>query len=361
MTELDIGERARRRISGQRLTSSYSQLSARVREQGLLRRNRRFYVFLFGLLMVALLGMVTGSVLLGPSWLQLLFAGGLGVIFTQFAFLAHEAAHRQIFAGGRTNDRISRVLGPAFVGMSYSWWMNKHSRHHGNPNRVGKDPDIEGEAVAFYEAKAANRNGLGALIARKQGYLFFPMLTLEGLNLHYSSVRWLAGRNAKRGRWLEAGLIAGRFALYLTVLFWGLPLGMAFAFLGVQLAIFGIYMGGSFAPNHTGMPIISPDAKLDFLGRQVRTSRNISGRFWPSLLMGGLNYQVEHHLFPSMPRPHLARTRKLVIAHCHAQDVPYTEVSLLRAYQSVLSHLNQVGLAARDPFACPVASQLGRN
>lgn len=361
MTDLHIAERARQRVSGQKLTSSYSELSAQVRGEGLLRRNRRFYFFLFSLLVLALLGAMAGSVLLGPSWLQLLIAGAMGVIFTQFAFLAHEAAHRQIFLGGRTNDRISRVLGTAFVGISYSWWMNKHSRHHGNPNRIGKDPDIEGEALAFYEAKAADRRGIRALIARKQGYLFFPMLILEGLNLHYSSARWLVGGNAKSGRWLEVGLICGRFALYLTALFWVLPLGMAFAFLGVQLAIFGIYMGGSFAPNHKGMPLIPAGVKLDFLDRQVRTSRNIRGRFWPSLLMGGLNYQVEHHLFPSMPRPHLARARTLVMAHCQEKDVPYTEVSLLRSYGSVISYLNQVGLAARDPFACPVASQLGRN
>lgn len=363
MTELNLAERARQRIAGQRATSSYSELSRRVREQGLLSRTRRFYLLVFGMLVTALCAAVVGSALLGDSWLQLLIAGALGVIFTQFAFLAHEAAHRQIFVGKRTNDRVGRILGPILIGISYSWWMSKHSRHHGNPNRIGKDPDIEGEALAFYEDKAAKLTGLRALIARKQGYLFFPMLTLEGANLHYSSVRSLLGRASRpaTGRWLETGLIGGRFVVYLGALFWALPLGMAFAFLGVQLAIFGVYMGATFAPNHKGMPIISAETKLDFLNRQVRTSRNISGRFWPSVLMGGLNYQVEHHLFPSMPRPHLARARRLVMAHCHEQGVPYTEVSLLRSYALVIAYLNRVGLSARDPFACPIASQLGRD
>lgn len=363
MTQLHIAERARRRIAGQRNTSSYSELSRRVREQGLLARSRRFYFLIFGVLVLGLCAAVVGSALLGHSWLQLLVAGGLGVIFTQFGFLAHEAAHRQIFTGGRINDQVGRILGTAFVGISYSWWMNKHSRHHGNPNRIGKDPDIEGEALAFYEAKAVDRTGLRALMARKQGYLFFPMLMLEGLNLHYSSVRSLFDWSGKpvKARWLEIGLIGGRFVLYLGLLFWALPLGMAAAFLGVQLAIFGLYLGGSFAPNHTGMPIISAETKLDFLDRQVRTSRNISGRFWPSVLMGGLNYQVEHHLFPSMPRPHLARARKLVMAHCREAGVPYTEMSLLRSYGAVVSYLNRVGLSARDPFACPLAAQLGRD
>jgi fatty acid desaturase len=363
LTELNLVGAAQRRVASQRLTSSYTELSCRVREQGLLGRARRFYYLVFGMLMVALCGAVAGFVLLGHSWLQLLIAGALGIIFTQFAFLAHEAAHRQIFTKGTTNDRYGRILGTAFVGISYSWWMNKHSRHHANPNRIGKDPDIEGEALAFYEEKAAPRTGLRAIIARKQGYLFFPMLVLEGLNLHYASVKSLVTRGEKptKGRFVELGMLAGRFALYLGAVFWVLPVGMAFAFLGVQLAIFGLYMGISFAPNHKGMPIIGKDVKIDFFSRQVRTSRNIAGKFWPTALMGGLNYQVEHHLFPSMPRPHLAKARLLVREHCRELGVPYTEVSLVTSYGSVVRYLNRVGLAARDPFACPVASQLGRN
>lgn len=158
----------------------------------------------------------------------------------------------------------------------------------------------------------------------------------------------------------ELGLIGGRFALYLTAVFWFLPLGMAFAFIGVQLAIFGLYMGSSFAVNHKGMPIVPADVKLDFLTRQVRTSRNIRGRLWPTILMGGLNYQVEHHLFPSMARPHLAAARRLVRDHCDRVGVPYTEMSLGRSYRTVVRYLNEVGLSARDPFACPVAARLGR-
>jgi fatty acid desaturase len=118
-------------------------------------------------------------------------------------------------------------------------------------------------------------------------------------------------------------------------------------------------MGASFAPNHKGMPLVPADAKLDFLSKQVLTSRNITGR-WTTPLMGGLNHQVEHHLFPSMARPHLAQARKLVREHCRSLDVPYVETSLIQAWGIVVGHLNRVGLAARNSFQCPVAGQLGR-
>jgi len=167
-------------------------------------------------------------------------------------------------------------------------------------------------------------------------------------------------RRPVAGRWVELVLIGVRSVVYLGILFWLLPLGMAFAFLGVQLAVFGVYMGGSFAPNHVGMPIVAHDAKLDFLDKQVLTSRNVSGGWWMTALMGGLNYQIEHHLFPSMPRPHLFRARKMVLAHCRAQGVPYTETSLREAWVIVIRYMNEVGLSASRSFRCPTAGAMGR-
>ncbi|MDR6868690.1 fatty acid desaturase [Microbacterium resistens] len=338
------------------IARAYTEVSEVVRETGLLRRAHWFYIMVGAALVVAFGGAITGFILLGNSWFQLLIAGALGILFTQVAFLAHEAAHRQILSSGPANDRLARVLA-AVVGMSYSWWDSKHSRHHANPNRVGKDPDIEVDTISFLDEDAAKSRGLIRLITRKQGWLFFPLLTLEGLNLHYLSLKHLAGRGPVKGRWAELGMIAARFALVMTPIFLFLPLGMAFAFVGVMLAVFGVYMGASFAPNHKGMPVIAPDAKLDFFSKQVRTSRNIRGGWWATWLMGGLNYQVEHHLFPSMARPHLAQAREIVREHCRTLDVPYTETSLWRSYAIVIDYLNQVGLAARDPFDCPITAQ----
>lgn len=338
---------------------AYTRISEVVRESGLLRRAPRFYGLVAAALALALGGAIAGFVLLGESWLQLLIAAALGVIFTQIAFLAHEAAHRQILSLGPANDRLARILA-GIIGMSYSWWDSKHSRHHSNPNRVGKDPDIEVDTISFLEEDAAQAHGIRRAITRRQGWLFFPLLALEGLNLHSHSFRHLLGRQPVKGRWIELGIILARFAVLLVPVFLLLPLGMAFAFLGVQLAVFGVYMGASFAPNHKGMPVIAHDAKLDFFTKQVRTSRNIRGGWWATMLMGGLNYQVEHHLFPSMSRPFLGKARIIVREYCETLGVPYTETSLVRSYAIVIEYLNRVGLAARDPFDCPIVGQYRR-
>ncbi|MGX1934562.1 MULTISPECIES: fatty acid desaturase [Microbacterium] len=341
------------------MAKAYTQLSRTVRETGLLSRTPLFYAAVGTALTLGFAACIAGFLLLGDSWFQLLIAAALGVLFTQVAFLAHEAAHRQILTSGPANLRLARVLG-GVVGMSYSWWDSKHTRHHGNPNRVGKDPDIEVDTISFLDEDAARSRGLVRAITRRQGWLFFPLLTLEGLNLHALSVRHLLSRGRIAGRGQELALLAVRFAVVLVPVFVLLPLGMAFAFVGVQLAVFGVYMGASFAPNHKGMPVIAADARLDFFTKQVRTSRNIRGGWWATWLMGGLNYQIEHHLFPNMPRPHLSRARAIVREHCRANDVPYTETTLVRSYAIVIQYLNRVGLAARDPFDCPISAEYRR-
>jgi fatty acid desaturase len=343
------------------VTSSYTALAAAVREGGLLARTTSFYVVLLAVLGVALGAIVVGVVALGPSWWQLLLAAALGIVMTQVAFVAHEAAHRQVFASNRANDRLSRILASAVVGMSYSWWSTKHSRHHANPNKVDADPDIGEGVVSFLPEYAARARGLKAVVNRYQGWLFFPLLTLEGLNLHVTSVRSAAhGVRHDPARRRELAMIGVRLLLGAGLVLAVMPLGLGLAFLAVWGAVFGVYMGASFAPNHKGMAILSPTSRMDFLSKQVLTSRNIRGGWGMNMLMGGLNFQIEHHLFPSMPRPHLLAARNLVRRHCAEVGVPYTEVELLESYGIVVRYLNEVGLSARDPFDCPTFHRLRR-
>jgi len=333
---------------------------ATIREAGLLRRTRTFYIINFAVVTVAMAAAWVGFALLGDSWFQLIIAGILGFLFTQYAFVAHEASHRQVFEGGKANDTAGRIIADLFVGISYSWWMTKHSRHHANPNTVGKDPDIEPDFIIFQEEHARGLKGVTKMLATRQGWLFFPALTLEGLNLHMQAFKTVFSPGKVDKRWLEITLLLVRNLGYLAVVFTFLPLGMAFAFVGVQLAVFGVYMGASFAPNHKGMPQLPKDSKVDFLRRQVLTSRNIRGGFGMNVFMGGLNYQIEHHLFPSMPRPHLKRAGQIVREYCESKNILYTQANLFESYGIVIAYLNKVGLAARDPFDCPAAMRYGR-
>jgi fatty acid desaturase len=325
---------------------------------GLMRRRYGYYwAKLIGAVLI-LAAWVVGFIWIGDSWWQLANAGVLAVLMTQISFLGHDAAHRQIFKSGRWNDWVSLIIANLLVGMSYGWWQSKHNRHHANPNKVGADPDIALAAIAFTPERATrHRSRLIRWLVAHQGWYFFPILLLEGLSLHKDGISRIISQDKIQRRWVEISFITFRLAGFAALVFLVLPPGKAFAFLGVQLGVFGLYMGSSFAPNHIGMPLVSPKLKLDFLRRQVLMSRNISGGSLISVFMGGLNYQIEHHLFPSMARPYLRKAQPLVSAYCAAQGVPYTRTTLWQSYRIVIGYLNTVGLRGKDPFLCPLVAQ----
>jgi fatty acid desaturase len=340
-----------------RVLSAYAGLSKQVQDAGLLQRRRGFYWARISIGLAAFAGIWVGFAVLGNSWYQLLLAAAFSVVITQFAFLGHDGAHRQIFSSFRWNEWTGRVFAGLFAGLGYSWWMAKHSRHHQAPNQLDKDTDIESAAMSLTERAQRARGRLSARLLRHQGWLFFVLLPFEGLNLHVDSYRRSVARGPVKRRWVDLVFTTVRLGVYVAVLAVFLPPGKAVAFFAVQMAVFGVCMGGAFAPNHTGMPIVAVTAKLDFLRRQVLMSRNISGGAGIDFIMGGLNHQIEHHLFPSMPRPNLRRAQPMVRAFCADHGIAYTETTLAGSYRDIVRYLNTVGAHARDPFSCPLLAQ----
>ena len=342
-------------MSATTATSTFTELAASVREAGYLRRRHWFYAARIAGAAVALGGLITAIVLVGDSWWQLALAALAGVVLTQCAFLAHDAAHRQMFASGRGNDVASLVLADLVVGLSHGWWQSKHTRHHANPNKVGSAPDIALPVLAITPDDVARRsNALTRWFLRHQGWFFFPLLLVEGVDLHVSSLRRLVARGPVPRRWTELALLVVRLGGEIVLLLVVMSPAKAAAFLGLQLAVFGLYMGASFAPNHKGMPLVPREFRIDFLRRQVLMSRNIAGGRWLDIAMGGLNHQVEHHLFPSMPSMSLRGVAPMVREYCARHGVQYTQVSLGRSYAIVVRHLNTVGRPDRDLWVCPM-------
>jgi fatty acid desaturase len=93
--------------------------------------------------------------------------------------------------------------------------------------------------------------------------------------------------------------------------------------------------------------MLAADDRSDFLRRQVLTSRNVRGNWLVDFALGGLNYQIEHHLFPSMPRPNLRKTQALVREFCRERDFSYCETSLVGSYAQALRHLHEVSRPLR--------------
>ncbi|HEX6149761.1 acyl-CoA desaturase [Nocardioides sp.] len=326
--------------------SDFADLRRRIEYAGLLRRRPGYYA-IRGAFVLA--GFVTGwwlFVAIGDSWWTLLAAAALALVFGQAALLAHDVAHRQVFPTRRPSELGGRLLGNLGIGMSYGWWQDKHTRHHANPNHEELDPDVSPDLLVWSTAQARSARGPARLVGRYQGWLFFPLLALEAFNLHVSSVRAVL-RPGLRGRRLEAGLLAVHAVLYLSLVFTVLSPVTAVAFVLVHQALLGVYLGCSFAPNHKGMPTTTGGPEPDFLRKQVLTSRNVRGGRLTDVALGGLNYQIEHHLFPSMPCANLPFARPIVREFCRERGVTYEETGLVESYRIALRHLHDVGAPLR--------------
>src|SRR5699024_2095060 len=344
------------RSARDRATADFFELSKRIRASALLDRRYGWYIARAVILAVGLVIITSLLFGLGRTPWQLLNAVAFALLLTQVAFFGHDAAHHPVLASGRRNEWLSRVVANLVVGLSHGWWTRKHGRHHAHPNTIGKDDDIATGALVFDPDDVPRRTGLVGWITRHQGWLFFPMLTLEGLNLHISGIRPIIRDPQMEYRRTEAALIAVRLAGFPLLVLFVLGPALGAGFLGIQLMVFGIYMGACFAPNHKGMPLLPGRAGVNFLQRQVLTSRNIRGGRVMSWAMGGLNYQIEHHLFPRMPSVNLRRAQPIVRDCCAERGIPYTETGLLDAYGTVIRYLNRVGLGHSDPFECPLVT-----
>ena len=326
------------------LRNDYGVVADRIREATLLRHRPAHYVVTMALTVSAFAGGWAALFAVGDSWACLGVAALLAFLSTQLAFFGHDAGHQQIFASRRANRTVGFAVGNVLTGMGFGWWVPKHNAHHAHPNVVGRDPDIGDGAVslAFTADGAGNRRGAGRVLARYQAWLFFPLLLLEGVGLHASGVDNLL-RRRDRSSAVEGILLGVHAALYLTAVLWVLSPLRAVAFVAVQQGLFGLYLGCTFAPNHKGMPVLIDDSELGFLRRQIITSRNVTGGPLIAFVFGGLNYQIEHHLFPSMPRPNLSRARPIVQMFCADRGITYHESSVLGSYRQALMYLNTVG------------------
>ena len=170
---------------------------------------------------------------------------------------------------------------------------------------------------------------------------------LEAAHLHLASTKAIIRGGHSRANAVEGLLLVAHLAGYVTALVLVLQPLQALAFVAVHQGLFGLYLGCSFAPNHKGMPTLTEADQLDFLRRQVLTSRNVAGSRLVDFVLGGLNYQIEHHLFPTMPRPNLRRAQPLVRAFCRQHGLPYTEASLFGSYAQAVRHLHAVGAPLR--------------
>lgn len=326
--------------------SDYADLKRIIRDAGLLRPQTSYYMLKTLVTAALLIAGVGAALLLSNPVLLLLDAAYLGFAATQIGLLSHDVGHRQAYRGTRTNAITRHLLGNVFLGISPSWWNDKHNQHHASPNHMDDDPDIQMPMLVFSEEQIARRPSWLRPVIAVQAFLFPVLLPFQAVNMRVQSLLFLRSGAARRPM-LELALIALHFALYIALLVslgsWPLALGFAL----VQQGVFGFYNSSVFASNHKGMAMVPPGEHWGFLREQVLTSRNVRAHPVIDFWYGGLNYQIEHHLFPTMPRNNLRRAQRIVVEFCAQRGIPYYQTGLLQSYREILAHLHAVSAPLR--------------
>jgi fatty acid desaturase len=323
----------------------YAELTRRIRAAGLLTPQPRYYLAKCAVAFLCLAAVLWGFWTFRSVGAQILLALVFAVCSGQLAFLFHEIGHRQMFATAGRNAILGVIIGNFLTGISYGWWVKKHNEHHANPNHDDLDPDVDIPLLAFSAEQAAEKRGIYRFVARYQAFFLLPLLSLVAYGQHYESLKFVT-RPSRYRRW-EIVALVGFVAWYLVLPTIVLGPWSTLLIVLIHHAAAGIYVGSVFAPNHKGMPMLHGDEALDPLRRQILTSRNIRAHPVTDFLYGGLNFQVEHHLFPSMARNRLRAAQPIVVAFCRERDILYHETSMLGSYREILQHLHELGTPLR--------------
>jgi fatty acid desaturase len=325
---------------------SFADLRRMIGQSGLLARQPLYYAFRFPSTLAMLIPGIFVLMRFNNPWVQLLNAVYLAFVFTQIVFLGHDCGHRQVFSKASWND-LAALIGMPAVGVSYSWWCHTHNRHHSQPNEIGADPAIEYDVFAFSESQAVRMRGICRFLVKFQAFYFLPLTLFYPIVMRLNSIRHILWAKPKY-RAVETFLFLVHFPLYFWLVFSHLSLGTGLLFVVVHQTVFSLFLVSTFAPNHKGMIILPEHHQMDYLHQQILTAQNVQSHPFAHFWFGGLNFQIEHHLFPNMPRNNLARAQKIIRPFCEKHSIPYQETRAPRCYWDILKFMHQAGAPLRD-------------
>eukprot|EP00741_Cyanophora_paradoxa_P005586 tig00000912_g5415.t1 len=331
------------------MIEDFRQMRKEMQRQGMFESNKLYYLWklvsLYSIVAAAVYLLATSEGCLGR------LAGSflLGVFFQQSGWTAHDFLHHQVFKTRAINTWLGVIIGNVNQGFSVEWWKNKHNTHHAVPNMVDGDPDIDTLPLLGWTEKTLNRleTPLARFAIRHQVVYYFPLLCLARISWMLQSLMYACGKmweSEALSVFYKASEVAGLFlhyAWFFALFFLTMPsVGAALGYAFFATASCGMLLGSVFAISHNGMEIFTE--KTDFVRMQAHSSRDVDSNIFSDWFTGGLNYQLEHHLFPTLPRHRLGKSAKMVASFCKKHNIPYESCSFSMGTWKVLKHLMKV-------------------
>jgi len=273
-----------------------------------------------------------------------------GIFWQQLGWLAHEYSHHQIFNSRKLNNFFGWFCGNVLQGYSVDWWKDRHNSHHAVTNILDADPDIDNiPMLAWAPSDFEKAPAWCKKTIPYQAYYFLFVLPALRLAWCAGSIFFVRDMRTSRYRQYnkdfahEATGLALHWAWYFVMLYY-LPTWywrVVHFIVAELLAGFGIAIVVFF--NHYSCEKYDPALAENFVCLQLYTTRNMTPGVITDWVCGGLNYQIEHHLFPQMPRHNLYRVSHRVKKFCADNGLPYLCSDFYDGLLCVLNYLSRVG------------------
>jgi len=359
----------------------YRRLRMDLKAKGLFKSSALFYAYkqLTTFLLAAVAAYCVAS-FSDDSWAHFgarSFGGVLmGVFFQQCGWLCHEVCHHQVFQNRTLGRFVGYFWGNVAQGFSVAWWMNKHNTHHAVPNvhasganAQNGDPDIDTMPILAWSKSMLKHatTPVSKWMVKHQSFTYFPLLSIARFSWLQQSVAYVCAPSDANGRVikgtdgdvkpvpnepLERALLGVHYAWYLAVAFAAPSLWDALLFVAISNVACGLSLALVFGLGHNGMAVYDAAHRPDYWKLQVTTTRNVKqdALGFVHWFCGGLDYQVEHHLFPTVPRHNLKAVNVLVQKFCKEYGVTYHETDMWEGTKEVLNHLQAIANELHEEF-----------
>lgn len=308
---------------------TYQSLRERLSKEGAFEKTPTLYVGLFCTLVLITLAVFYVLPVIDNNAILFLVAVLFAFPRLWFGYLGHDLAHGAVFSSRRIGYILSILVWPLSLGVSGSYWYYKHNKHHEYVNKIGSDPDLD-LPVYLSNQQRKHKNYLQKMlpdtIVRHQHRYFFFLFPLSFITFVKHTYTHLLSAPHTKQKLLELFLVTGHFVAFYGLIFWILGFWQGLLFSAVNVASLATIMAFAFAPNHKGEEMFEPDEVITWR-HQVIGTRNIRPSLVVDFLYGGLNYQIEHHLFPYLSRFKLPQARLLVKDFCKENGVRYHETT----------------------------------
>lgn len=351
------------------VSQDYRKLQSEFCKMGLFEKKGHGVLITLCWIVVLFILSVCGVLCSESKWVHIACGGLMGVVWIQSGWLGHDSGHYQVMPTRHFNRFLQVLSGNCLAGISIAWWKWNHNSHHIACNSLDFDPDLQHMpffAVSstlfssirsyFYDRKM-NFDSFCRFLVSYQHYTFYPVMCFARINLFAQSIILLSSKRKVPNRGQEIlGVLS--FWIWYPSLVSCLPnWHERVIFVLASFSVTGI-QHVQFCLNHFSSSVYLGHPKgNDWFKKQTNGTLDITCSSWMDWFHGGLQFQIEHHLFPRLPRNQLRNISPFVKELCKKHNLPYMTVSFWEANMLTIATLRAAALKAQD-LAYPVPKNL---